>query len=269
MVGGTKLPSSRNAELTLETQAYSKLERISRPLLSKKAYEVIRGSILSGQMKPGTWLRQEFLAEKLEVSQATIREALNRLVTEGLVAHVPHKGVKVVAITVDTLEDIYDMRALLLEGLANELAATKLSARELARMRKVLPHILLTPDSPSIETAREADREFHWIVIRATERDHLIRMLEQLWVLIDPYMIYGRFWNMAELWGQRIKASKLDLQDHTQLLEALEAREGGRARQITEEYVHRAFQELEQQILEAQMPEITKSKSRLSERGRA
>lgn len=241
----------RSTESTLETRAYGALERISNSLLSKKTYNVIRDSILSGQMEPGTWLRQEFLAEKLGVSQVTIRAALNRLVSEGLTAHIPHKGVKVVAISVDALQDIYDMRALL-EGLANELAATKLSARELARMRKVLPHILLTPDSPSIETAREADREFHWIAIRATKRNHLIRVLEQLWVLIDPYMIYGRFWNMAEAWGQRIKASKLDLQDHTQLLEALEARDGGRARQITEEYVHRAFQELEQQILGAQ-----------------
>jgi len=242
------LRSPANTDSTLETPTYSELRRISRPLLSEKAYEAIRDNIFSGQMKPGAWLRQEFLAEKLQVSQATIREALNQLVLEGLAAYFPHKGVKVVAISVDDLEDIYDMRALL-EGLGNELAATKLSERELAQMRELLPHILLTPDSQSLETARDSDREFHWIAIRATERDHLIRMLGQLWTLIDPYMVYGRFWNIAQAWGRRIKASKLDLQDHTQLLEALEAREGGRARQITEEYVHRAFQELRQQIL--------------------
>jgi DNA-binding GntR family transcriptional regulator len=202
-------------------------------------------------MEAGTWLRQEFLAQKLEVSQATIREALNQLASEGLVAHIPHKGVKVVTISADALEDIYDMRALL-EGLANELAATELSETELAQMRELLPQILLTQDSPSTVPAREADREFHWIAIRATKRDHLIRVLEQLWVLIDPYMVYSRFWNVSQAWEQRIKASKLDLQDHTQLLQALEARNGEKARGITEKYVHRAFKELEQQILEAQ-----------------
>ena len=232
-------------------QSYGALKRISKPLLSKKAYGVIRDSILSGQMKPGTWLRQESLAEKLGVSQVTIREALKQLVSEGLAVHVPHKGIKVVAISIDDLQDIYDMRALL-EGLANQLAATRLSESELARMRELLPHILLSPDSPAIDTAREADREFHWIAIHATKRDHLIRMLEQLWVLIDPFMVYRRFWNMAEMWKQRIKSSELDLQDHTQLLEALEARDAGRARQITAEYVSRAFRELKQQILGAQ-----------------
>jgi DNA-binding GntR family transcriptional regulator len=226
---------------------YSALQCVHVPLLSKIAYDSIRDGISSGQVKPGEWLRQDALAQKLEVSQATVREALNRLVSEGVAVHVPHKGVKAITISVDDLRDIYDMRAVL-EGLANELAASRISQQGLARMRELLPDTVVNADSQSTDMARAANREFHWAAIHASGRSHLIRVLEQLWVLIDPYMVYGRFWNAEQAYQKRIAGSVLDLEDHTRLLESLEEQDGHRAQQITQEYIHRSFCELEQQI---------------------
>ena len=230
---------------------YAALESARPPLLSKTAYNSIRAGILSGQLKPGKWLRQEALAKTLDVSQATIREALNRLVSEGLAVHAPHKGVKTITISSEDLRDIYDMRAVL-EGLANELAASQISQQGLARMRELLPDTVVSADSQSTEMARAANREFHWAAIRASGRSHLIRVLEQLWVLIDPYMVYGRFWNAEQAYQKRIAGSVLDLEDHTRLLESLEEQDGNLAQQITQEYVHRSFCELEQQIRNAE-----------------
>ena len=231
----------------VDAENQSDLQRVHVPLLSKIAYNSIRDGIAAGQVKPGEWLRQDVLAQKLGVSQATVREALNQLVSEGLAVHVPHKGVKAVTISVDDLRDIYDMRAVL-EGLANELAASRISQQELARMRELLPDTVVKADSQSTEIARAANRQFHWVAIRASGRGHLIRVLEQLWVLIDPYMVYGRFWNVEQTHEERIKGSVLDLEDHTRLVESLEAGDGSLAQQITQEYVHRSFHELEQQI---------------------
>jgi len=230
-----------------EDSNYADLQHVDVSLLSKIAYKAIRDGILTGQVKPGEWLRQDALAQKLGVSQATVREALNQLVSDGLAVHVPHKGVKAVIISVDDLRDIYDMRALL-EGLANELAASRISQQELARMQELLPDTVVRADSQSTEMARVANREFHWVAIRASGRNHLIRVLEQLWVLIDPYMVYGRFWNVDQTYKKRIEASALDLEDHSRLLKSLEAQNGRLARRITQEYVHRSFHELEQQI---------------------
>jgi len=164
-----------------EDSNYADLQHVDVSLLSKIAYKAIRDGILTGQVKPGEWLRQDALAQKLGVSQATVREALNQLVSDGLAVHVPHKGVKAVIISVDDLRDIYDMRALL-EGLANELAASRISQQELARMQELLPDTVVRADSQSTEMARVANREFHWVAIRASGRNHLIRVLEQLWV---------------------------------------------------------------------------------------
>ncbi len=231
----------------VDAENHSDLQRVHVPLLSKIAYNSIREGISAGQVKPGEWLRQDDLAQKLGVSQATVREALNRLVSEGLAVHVPHRGIKAVTISVEDLRDIYDMRAVL-EGLANELAASRISQQELARMRELLPDTVVKANSQSTEIARVANRQFHWVAIRASGRSHLIRVLEQLWVLIDPYMVYGRFWNVEQAHQERIKGSALDLEDHTRLVESLEERDGHLALQITQEYVHRSFRELEQQI---------------------
>ncbi len=225
----------------------SALQCVRGPLLSKKAYKSIRDGISAGQVKPGEWLRQDVLAQKLGVSQATVREALNRLVSEGLALHVPHKGVKAVTISIEDLRDIYDMRAVL-ESLANELAASQISQQGLTQMRELLPNTMVSADSQSTDMARAANRQFHWVAIHASGRSHLIRVLEQLWVLIDPFMVYGRFWNDEQAHQKRVEGSVLDLEDHTRLLVSLEERDGRFARQITQEYVHRSFRELEQQI---------------------
>ena len=237
---------SMDSEYT-DVEDHSALQCVRVPLLSKIAYTSIRDGISSGQVKPGGWLRQDDLARKLGVSQATVREALNRLVSEGVAVHVPHKGVKAITISVEDLRDIYDMRALL-EGLANELAAHQISQQGLAQMRELLPDTVVSADSQSTDMARAVNRQFHWVAIRASGRNHLIRVLEQLWVLIDPYMVYGRFWNVEQARQERIKGSVLDLEDHTRLLESLERRDGSLAQQITQEYVRRSFRELEQQI---------------------
>lgn len=202
---------------------------------------------MSGEIPPGEWLRQEPLAERLGVSQATVREALKRLVSEGLAVHVPHKGVKAVTLSIDDLEDIYDIRAYL-EGLANRLASARISEADLSKMKKLLPHTVVTSTSRSTDTAREANQEFHWIAIRASGRTYLIRLLAQVWGLMDPYMVYGRFLDVKQSLNERLAASELDLSDHARLVKALENKDGDGAQALTEEYVRRSFKELEEQI---------------------
>ena len=53
----------------------------------------LRSDILEGRLKPGEWLRQERLAQEHGVSQMPVREALKQLAAEGLVEHVPYRGV--------------------------------------------------------------------------------------------------------------------------------------------------------------------------------
>src|SRR2546425_10001528 len=84
--------------------------------------ERIRAQILQGKLTPGQWLRQERLAAELGTSYTPIREALKQLQAEGMVEHVPYRGVRVVQFSPQDVLDIYGMRSVL-EGQAAAGAA--------------------------------------------------------------------------------------------------------------------------------------------------
>jgi DNA-binding GntR family transcriptional regulator len=211
--------------------------------LSDAVFEALRNAIRDGRLSPGEWLRQEALAQELGVSQITVREALNRLVGEGQCVRVPYKGVRVLAPSPQDWEDIYTIRGSL-EGLAAELAATRISREELARMRELLPATVVTSDPESVDRAREANREFHEIAIQASGRRFLIQILNQVWDWFDPLILYARTLTTQEGASIRERLGEADRRQHTRLLEALEARDGPRARQVVAEYVDQAWQNL-------------------------
>jgi len=94
---------------------------------------VIEEAIVSGELAPGTVLRQEQLSEQFNVSRTPVREALRRLAALGLVSFVPNRGVRVRTISRDELHEAFLVRAEL-EGLATEVAAPKITPDELEEL---------------------------------------------------------------------------------------------------------------------------------------
>src|SRR5205814_7968135 len=94
---------------------------------------VIEEAIVSGELEPGTVLRQEQLSERFQVSRTPVREALRRLAALGLVSFVPNRGVRVRTISREELHEAFMVRAEL-ESLATEVAAGKITEEELAEL---------------------------------------------------------------------------------------------------------------------------------------
>lgn len=151
----------------------------------------LRSAILEGFYKPGEWLRQEKLAQELGVSQMPVREALKELATEGLIEHVPYRGVRVIAFSPDDVGDLYAHRAFL-EGRAARAAAENISADELEELKRLQTDMEnhFAPESLSIY--RELNRRFHQTIFTASRRDYLIRSLTQMWETF-PTMLIGNF----------------------------------------------------------------------------
>lgn len=81
-------------------------------------------AIVDDQFKPGQKLREVDLAQSFGVSRASVREALRMVESEGLVTILPQRGAQVTALTVDELQDVFDIRASLL-GLVSQRIAAK------------------------------------------------------------------------------------------------------------------------------------------------
>lgn len=222
----------------LSTEAVAQFREETKHSRSELAYGAIREAIATGHIKPGEWLRQEALAKALNVSHVPVREALVRLVAEGLAVHIPYKGVRAVVLSPSELRDVYEARALL-EGFAIELAAKRITHADLVEMRTLLPKVVICESAHPAEKAWKASRRFHLIAVRASGRQHLTGLVEQVLDLTNPYGILT----------ERVKQERLnneiqELEAHARILENLEARKGSLARETVMHHMDKTLQHL-------------------------
>jgi DNA-binding GntR family transcriptional regulator len=107
-------------------------------LESTKADDIavlIEEAIVSGELAPGSVLRQEELSERFGVSRTPVREALRRLSALGLVSFIPNRGVRVRTMSREDLREAFLVRAEL-EALVTEIAAGKVTPARLAELEE-------------------------------------------------------------------------------------------------------------------------------------
>lgn len=140
---------------------------IATQALSDQVYKHLLGEILSGGLFSGALLREPDLAATLGVSRTPIREALGRLAKDGLLEIKPNRSAIVRRLRAEDLRHIYQVREAL-EGLAAELAAGKLTAADLARLKALAAATRDSHDPDHIAACHTYDVELHrTIALRA------------------------------------------------------------------------------------------------------
>lgn len=136
---------------------------------------VLRQRLWNGSYRPNQWIRENALRSEFGLSNGPVREALQLLVSEGLLERVPYCGIRVVALTDREVIELFQVRQALLE-LAAELAARHADAQALARAPSVLEQVRRnTSDSP-----RPAPGHLMGWVVEASGNGHLLRSWERL-----------------------------------------------------------------------------------------
>jgi DNA-binding GntR family transcriptional regulator len=196
----------------------------------------LRADILEGKRAPGDWLRQEQLARELEVSQTPVREALKQLVSEGLLEHVPYRGIQVVRFSVEDVEDLYESRAVL-EAMAARHAATVISDEELKELASLHSRMLECKMPVQLKEYRDLNRRFHTTIITASRRSFLTRTLSQLWSAF-PTMLWS---NVPHLAVRSVpERDEPDAEEHAEIVSALQARDPGRAARAAKRHIETA-----------------------------
>jgi DNA-binding GntR family transcriptional regulator len=202
--------------------------------------ERLRDAILSGQFEPGTWLRQQRLAEELGVSQMPIREALKELAAQGLVEHIPYRGMRVVGFSADDVADLYAHRCFL-EVRAARAAAENIipeTLTELQTLQALMEEHLAPQD---LKVYRELNRRFHEVIIAASGHPYLIRTLGQMWETF-PTMLWSKFPVLATQSLPQRDAD--DLHEHRAILVALENRDVVQAENLVRRHIEAAGNQL-------------------------
>ncbi|WP_453972033.1 GntR family transcriptional regulator [Amorphus sp. MBR-141] len=147
---------------------------------AERAYQGIRRAILTGALKGGEHLREETLAQLTGTSRTPVREALRRLVAEGL-ATAENRHRYVTDFSADEVGVIFDIRAKL-DAYAASIAAHKINQDELARLGQLILKIDELGDR-SDDAAAEAfvdlNTDFHTTIVKATRSRQLLTLTAQ------------------------------------------------------------------------------------------
>jgi DNA-binding GntR family transcriptional regulator len=148
--------------------------------LEAAALESIRNAIMDGTLLPGIQLKQNVLAERLGLSQTTIREALIRLGEEGLIEAVPYKGSYVRRLTRDDVREIYDLRATLETHAAHHALPHLREGGTLEKLEALIQPMINAVDAGYKSKAVEADLEFHRYLVELSSNSRLIKVWDSL-----------------------------------------------------------------------------------------
>ena len=162
---------------TIQTAATVDSERSRKPRsavqsLRDIAYEAIKRQIITCDLRPGEVLSEAVLSDTLQIGRTPVRQAIDRLVTSGLVDVMPRKGVMVKPITFDEIFDIIEARVIN-ESHCARRAALQVDDSEVARLAANVSEMWKATEGADIDRMMDLDREFHSIISRAA-RNHVI-----------------------------------------------------------------------------------------------
>jgi DNA-binding GntR family transcriptional regulator len=145
---------------------------------SDRAYRLLKRSILSLDLAPGVVLVEPELMQRFGVGRTPLREALQRLSTDGLVTTLPRRGTFVSPVTANDVHAVYELRCNL-DAFAARLAAERAGEAEIARMEALLE----AAASAAPDEAVGFDEQMHALILAATRNDYLIDTLNRLYAL--------------------------------------------------------------------------------------
>jgi DNA-binding GntR family transcriptional regulator len=194
----------------------------------RDAYILILEAIDVGVFKPGDRLVESDLAERFGVSRTPIREALQRLETQGLLAR-DGRSLIVSSLDHNQMSELYVVRTEL-EGLAARLAATHATPEEVRVLRDMVCEDNSLIDDP--QALARANRRFHKQIHLASHNRYLVQQLD---------LVHRSMALMATTSLAADGRGEVALAEHDAIVSAIEARDGDAAYHALRDHLSKAF----------------------------
>lgn len=145
----------------------------------QRAYEALRGMAMRFELKPGERLNEVELARSLAMSRAPLREAMNRLTTEGLLTFVPNQGFSCRRLSAAEIAALYEVRAEL-EAAGARIAATRAKRGDLEELDRFWKQSEAQQEATPLEEMVARDEEFHLRLAALSCNPERVRLLENI-----------------------------------------------------------------------------------------
>lgn len=204
--------------------------------LTSAVYQILRGSILFGQLEPGAKLRVSHIADQFRVSLSAVREALARLAAEGLLETQDHRGFRVAAVSREDLLDLTQTR-IDMESMALRRAIARGDDAWAERVREIFEALKTAERSRQLSQRRyKLHSDFHQALLEACGSPWLLRMLTLLFERAERYRLlsvaYARIRTQVE-------------EEHEQLFQAaVVERDADKACEVLAQHVRQTTQAL-------------------------
>jgi DNA-binding GntR family transcriptional regulator len=191
----------------------------------ERVHDHLLGALLRGDLAPGTFLRQDEVAAELGVSKIPVREALQRLQSDGLVVFETNRGARVRALTADSAAEIFALRRSI-EPLLLARSIPRMTVVDLAEVE-----LALTESETGTAPVAESNWWIHAALYRAAGWERGLAIIHRLHAAVGPYVA---------MYTEQLAGSERSAREHRGLLRAARAGRVDRAVPLLERHLDAA-----------------------------
>ncbi|MCL2321257.1 MAG: GntR family transcriptional regulator [Oscillospiraceae bacterium] len=197
--------------------------------LKEAAYAEIKQRLLENRILPGERIREDQIADELKISRTPVREAINRLVAEGLVINIPRKGLFALEISTQEIEKMIEVRVAL-ETLAVGLCCRDITAENLRELDAIFQRYETALRGQNYPEASKLDSEIHNYIARLSDNKKLVDYIRDL----EELFTYARARNVK--WTREMIDNSI--QFHRNLIDAINSKDTELAKKAIAEDIH-------------------------------
>ena len=215
---------------------FSKLKLENYELLNQKAYHVLKRAIIREDLTPNSKLILSEIAQSLGISNTPVREAINKLASEGLVKIIPNKGIVVKEINIDDFQEILQVRAFL-DGLIAKLSVEKITDKEINDMMEITHKMEQYVKEDDRLTYNDLDIKFHDFLLTIAGNNTLKEIYNNL-------IVHGHRFRLRTLKiPDRMEKS---LKEHLEIALRIKERNPDEATRVSQEHVENILHSIEE-----------------------
>lgn len=194
---------------------------------AQKAYELLKGRIVSLELDPGVSVDETTLARRVGLAPGPVHEAVERLIGEGWLERTD-QGVKVTEESLSSiLDQLFEVRSVL-EGLCARLAAERVTEEQLAHLEALMPQFEVAARKADNQSWIQLDQRFHEAIYDAAGNVFLENVLKELYTLDMRiwYLILNRMTDLPRV-----------VESHRAIVNALKARDARAAERALTKHI--------------------------------
>ena len=143
-------------------------EAASKLSLADYAYKTISAAIVSGRLVSGDKLNEAKMSQQMQISRAPLREAFNRLESEGFIISLPYKGKVIADIVMEELKEVFYPMRLMIEDYACRKAKERLVEKNYTNLLENIEQMKIACNKNDNIGVVETDLEFHREIVKNT-----------------------------------------------------------------------------------------------------